>query len=318
MGRSAADGTVDSYGEVFGNPGLFVVDGAIMPGPVGANPSLTIAAFADRAAQAILDGRTARVARRRGAAPRVPVPVPDPATAVPAGSGNATAGGSPVPPGGLEFAVHMKGFVGLDMVDPQDGARQGREDDARISAHLRMRLDDVTRFAVDPVHSGRAGGSLNCDVLGGQLFVEGTVHLNVAGTPAGPLRDEYRLFFADGVGHPLTLVGSKPLRADVQFGPSPQTSQLTFRILAGHSEPEQEPSARVVGSGVMSIDLLDLARQLASYRIGTADPARMAVTAARFGAFFAEGLWRECRPALARTPDAEEPESAANRTGAKS
>jgi cholesterol oxidase len=61
MGRSAADGVVDGYGEVFGHPGLFVVDGAAMPGSVGVNPSLTIAAFADRATEAILDGRTAAV-----------------------------------------------------------------------------------------------------------------------------------------------------------------------------------------------------------------------------------------------------------------
>ena len=50
MGVSAADGVVDEYGRVFGVPGLSVVDGSILPGPVGPNPSLTIAAIADRAA----------------------------------------------------------------------------------------------------------------------------------------------------------------------------------------------------------------------------------------------------------------------------
>lgn len=43
-----APGVVDSHGEVFGHPGLFVADGAVMPGPVGPNPSLTIAALAER------------------------------------------------------------------------------------------------------------------------------------------------------------------------------------------------------------------------------------------------------------------------------
>ncbi len=55
MGRDPAEGVIDSYGEVFGYPSLYVADGSVMPGPVGPNPSLTIAAFADRAASRILD-----------------------------------------------------------------------------------------------------------------------------------------------------------------------------------------------------------------------------------------------------------------------
>jgi cholesterol oxidase len=52
MGRRVEEGVVDPHGEVFRCPGLFVADGSIMPGPVGPNPSLTIAALAHRIAQA--------------------------------------------------------------------------------------------------------------------------------------------------------------------------------------------------------------------------------------------------------------------------
>lgn len=55
MGRNEREGVVDSYGEVFGYPGLYVADGSVMPGPVGANPSLTIAALADRFAGRIIE-----------------------------------------------------------------------------------------------------------------------------------------------------------------------------------------------------------------------------------------------------------------------
>jgi cholesterol oxidase len=48
MGTSIDDGVVDPFGQVHGVPGLFVADGSVMPGPIGPNPSLTIAAFADR------------------------------------------------------------------------------------------------------------------------------------------------------------------------------------------------------------------------------------------------------------------------------
>jgi cholesterol oxidase len=55
MGDSPAMGVVDPFGRVYGHErGLYVVDGAAMPGPVGANPSLTIAAFANRAATELL------------------------------------------------------------------------------------------------------------------------------------------------------------------------------------------------------------------------------------------------------------------------
>ena len=54
MGRSAEEGVVDSYGRVFGYPGLTIADGSVLPGPVGPNPSTTIAALAHRFAEQTL------------------------------------------------------------------------------------------------------------------------------------------------------------------------------------------------------------------------------------------------------------------------
>jgi cholesterol oxidase len=55
MGRNESEGVVDAYGEVFNYPGFFIADGSVMPGPVGANPSLTIAALSDRFADRVLE-----------------------------------------------------------------------------------------------------------------------------------------------------------------------------------------------------------------------------------------------------------------------
>jgi cholesterol oxidase len=63
MGADEQHGVVDQYGEVFNYPGFHVVDGSVMPGPVGPNPALTIAAFADRAASAMLGERPAPAVR---------------------------------------------------------------------------------------------------------------------------------------------------------------------------------------------------------------------------------------------------------------
>ncbi len=49
FGRSAEDGVIDLNCEVFNYPGLYVVDGSIMPANPGVNPSLTIAALAEYA-----------------------------------------------------------------------------------------------------------------------------------------------------------------------------------------------------------------------------------------------------------------------------
>ena len=50
MGRDRDEGVVDAECRVHGYPGLYIVDGSIMPGNPGVNPSLTIAALAEYAA----------------------------------------------------------------------------------------------------------------------------------------------------------------------------------------------------------------------------------------------------------------------------
>jgi cholesterol oxidase len=57
MGKDAHSGVVGTDGEVFHYPNLYIADGSIMPGPVGANPSLTIAAMSRLIAQGIIDRR---------------------------------------------------------------------------------------------------------------------------------------------------------------------------------------------------------------------------------------------------------------------
>jgi cholesterol oxidase len=55
MGPTPALGVVDHRGAVFGYPNLYVADGAIVPEAIGANPSKTIGALAERVAKIIVD-----------------------------------------------------------------------------------------------------------------------------------------------------------------------------------------------------------------------------------------------------------------------
>ncbi|MDH4041959.1 MAG: GMC oxidoreductase, partial [Gammaproteobacteria bacterium] len=51
MGQDARDSVIDANHQVHGYPGLYVVDGSSIPANIGVNPSLTIAAMAERFAQ---------------------------------------------------------------------------------------------------------------------------------------------------------------------------------------------------------------------------------------------------------------------------
>jgi cholesterol oxidase len=53
MGETPEQGVVDRLCRVFGHPGLWIVDGAVIPTNLGANPSLTITAVAELAMASI-------------------------------------------------------------------------------------------------------------------------------------------------------------------------------------------------------------------------------------------------------------------------
>ena len=231
MGRTDAEGVVDPYGRVFNCPGLHVADGSVMPGPVGANPSLTIAALADRFAGAMIDGAPgaeARPARRAGSAEGAP-----PASAPPPGPGAVR----------VSFTEEMKGHLDFAETDYERAHAAGKAAGRRLMFHLTITADDVERFIADRHHEAHVAGWVRCDALGGRRPVEGG-HFNLFVDQDGDRRHKrmyYRLFFRDGAGHPLTLVGFKEVRDDPGFDVWTDTSTLYARVLAGTVSPEEEP-----------------------------------------------------------------------------
>jgi cholesterol oxidase len=55
MGDTRHNGVVDAYGRVYGYEHLVIADGSVLPSAAGANPSLTIAALADRFAEQLAE-----------------------------------------------------------------------------------------------------------------------------------------------------------------------------------------------------------------------------------------------------------------------
>ncbi|HVD37949.1 MAG TPA: GMC oxidoreductase, partial [Solirubrobacterales bacterium] len=276
MGRSEKEGVIDPQGRVFNHPGLHVADGSVMPGPVGANPSLTIAALADRFADTILEEP------RRG--PGGPAKSPEPVSAEP----TQPAPGSPGPVS-LSFTEEMKGYLSFGEPDYDKGYRAGKAGHGAFMFHLTITTDDVERFISDPRHTAVAAGWIESDEFGGRLPVsEGVFNLFVAEPSPGEKRMLYRLEFTDGEGHPLTMAGHKIVLHGHGSDVWTETTTLFTRVLAGHVDEAGEGSAEIVAGGILHIHPLDFAKQMMTFRT---HPADRVDAVARFGELFAGELW---------------------------
>jgi cholesterol oxidase len=307
MGRHVDEGVVDPWGEAWGHPGLHVVDGAAMPGPVGPNPSLTIAAFADRAADRILEADEGTAAgRRRPAAGSVDhgsarAPADDagvapgraPAADERTGPDEADERSAAGTPATLAFTEEMKGHVALADTDFHEAARRGRREGTSLMFRLTIHLEDVAAFVGDPDHEGTASGWVQCEALGGRLDVErGWFNLFVDGDAPDTTRMLYRLWFADAVGNPLTLTGFKVVHDDPGFDTWSDTSTLYVRVLRGHVGPDrpEDPTA-VAATGILTIHLPDFLQQLTTFRVTGPTARAQAAAAAGFGRLFLGELW---------------------------
>jgi cholesterol oxidase len=284
MGRDEREGVVDPYGEVFNYPGLYIADGSVMPGPVGPNPSLTIAGLADRFADAILEDM-------KGA----PVTAPPPPSA--AEDGDAPAPATPAPPASerpadLEFTEKMRGFVSFGEDDYDKGFRAGKKRKTACMFHVTVYMEDIERFIADPDHQGTITGYVDCDALGGKREVQqGWFNLFVDADEDGEERKlmKYRLLFADGEGHPVTLFGFKEVKDDLGFDVWSDTTTLFTRIFAGHVEPGgDDAAADLLASGILHVLPQDFAVQLTTFRV---HPAHRVDALGRFGGLFAGSLW---------------------------
>ncbi|MFZ1411813.1 MAG: GMC family oxidoreductase [Micropruina sp.] len=268
MGRSAHEGLVDRWGEVFGYPGLYVVDGASMPGPVGPNPALTIAAVADRAVQHTLDQPTSWRA-----------------TDLDEEEDEVTDQG-PTEGRSVAFTEQMKGYLALGETDPMAGWRTARQLNHRFMFELTITVPDVERFIDAGDHPGTAEGFVRCDLLGGRLPVQrGWFNLFVETERADTREMRYRLWLRDLARAPITMVGFKTVRNDPGMDIWADTSTLYITLLKGHVLPGETGS--VLGAGMLRILPGDFAKQVTTFR---ADGRGRVRAIGQFGAHFAKSL----------------------------
>jgi cholesterol oxidase len=162
----------------------------------------------------------------------------------------------------------MLGHVTFGESDFARGAQTGRDGSEFLKFHLTIEVADMERFSTDPMRQAGAVGYLQCDALGGRLPVEkGVFNLFVDSGP-GVKRMLYRLWFRDGVGHPLTMTGYKLVENDAGFDLWKDTTTLFTKVLKGHVEESADSTAELVASGILRIRVQDFAKQMTTVRAG--------------------------------------------------
>jgi cholesterol oxidase len=195
----------------------------------------------------------------------------------------------------LRFTETMKGFIAFGEEDFDRAFRKGKRAKTKCMFHLTITMDDIERFIADEQHPGTAAGYVECEALGGRLPVEqGSFNLFVEAGEHGERKLMlYRLFLADGEGHPITLNGFKEVENDPGVDIWSDTSTLFTTILAGHVEADGDAAAEVIASGILHILPTDFAVQLTTLRV---EPPHRVDAIARFGVLFAGDLWEVFGP----------------------
>jgi hypothetical protein len=188
-------------------------------------------------------------------------------------------------PATVQFTEEMLGHVTFGESDFNRGAVADRPGATGFKFHLTIVVDDIARFAQDDSRAAGAIGWVESDALGGRLPVEHGAFNLFVDTEPGVKHMLYRLFFRDGVGHPLTLSGYKLVRDDAGFDVWRDTTTLFTRIHRGHVDAPEEPDAELVAAGVLRIRMRDFARQLTTFRGGPGVVAGLGAIA-RFGWIF--------------------------------
>lgn len=292
MAEKEAYGVTDPYGRVFGCPGLYVMDAAAFPTPVGVNPSATIAAVAEFKVARFLSENwgepgaswTAREqsdAIEWAAARR---PALDPLGALQQGW----------PPD--RAPDHEP--IGIEFTEVMEGTHRGYDGDGperEITTRLTVTIPDLASLLA----TDRRGRPLD-------MQVDGTVQLaGVGSMPTTPIRVspagshvrfsagrdaiagewraiEYQLVFAAN-GRTLVLRGIKDIRDDERFDLWEDTTTLTFTL--ADVGQEQAPFRR----GVLRLPAAEFfGGQLPSLRVTHADhdPARQVWAFSSFVRFF--------------------------------
>jgi len=266
MGADAARAVVNHRGQVFRgragtavHEGLVVADGSIVPTPLGANPSLTIAGLAERIAAIELHDR--------GVDPATAATVLDEVDDRP--FTNHTAAAPPT----LSFRERMAG----PLVDPE-GELLGE-----LKLRMELETDEVEALLRDLAHPLHVHGTARAPRLDPDpLLISGTLRIIEDDPDAVDTRHmRYDLVLEGPDGRQLTVIAIKDLHDDRGWDAWRDTTTARVTVREG---------AAVLALGRVHIDVLGVLRMALSMRVDHVPPATALLDKARFVGRFAGAL----------------------------
>lgn len=316
MADSPDQGITNPYGEVYGSPSLFVMDGAIIPTALGINPSSTIAAIAERNIRHHIgkiwgkklslshlgpEGHTFSPNGQRKQWSSVLDPL-----------GQVSAESSPpprTPPVGLKFTEQLEGFYNDSWENPshysslQKGLdRIGRTQKMTLRAELQATIPDLNLFFEDPSHEILLDGRVWIQQASGQEPVESRTKgrlclLTEERKCSNDCQIVYQLRLADGPYE--RLEGYKVAQNHLQNHAWSDMTSISFQLFRRKYPMAHPPSP---SSGVLRLHMGDFfMKGLPSFEVtGTDDPVRIAWEISRFTGFFLGTLQKVYLPQIDR------------------
>jgi cholesterol oxidase len=252
MADHAGLGVTDHKGQVFSgssgtelHQGLCVMDGAVIPRPVGTNPLLTISALAERSCKLIAEDLGLDLDYGLNLIPEKDA-IPN------------------IKPG-VQFTETMKGYFSLEETeDYNKGFEKGKTSNSPFEFTLTIRSEDVETFVGVSTHEAGMYGTMVAPALSAEPLaaIQGTFNLFIE-NDQDPDRKKmlYNAILLSKEGKKYFFTGFKDVFNNKGFDVWKDTTTLFITLYEGETE-----SGKILGKGKLIIQPADFAKQLTTMK----------------------------------------------------
>ncbi|HAQ20765.1 MAG TPA: GMC family oxidoreductase [Prolixibacteraceae bacterium] len=277
MGDDATTSVTNHVGQVYSNTagtdlydGLYVMDGAIIPRPLGTNPLLTISALAERNSKLIIEANQKTLNYDLKAVAKSPLKENE---------------------AGVSFTETMRGYISLnEKSDYKKGYDEGQKNNSPFDFTLTIQSQDVEAFDADSNHKAEMIGTVNCPALSKYPItaIDGVFNLFVKDDPKGKVKlMKYGMKLKTNEGATFYFNGFKEIKDDKGFDMWSDTTTLFITIYEGADD-----QSLVKGKGILKIAIGDFIKQLQTMKAIHADNTGESLRAvSKFGKLFAGEVW---------------------------